>query len=260
MKISLLISTYNWPEALSLVFKSIASQSKLPNEILIADDGSGKKTKRIIQTYQRKLPVPIYHFWHEDKGFRKATILNKALSAAEGDYIIQADGDCILHKDFVLDHAANAENNTYLYGSRVSIKEDFLPQLYADEKIKFNFWSKGISKRTRTLRIPFLSYKYKPSAVLSKKVRGCNISYWKKDIFAVNGYNENFTGWGREDSELIIRMMNNGVCGKRIRYKGILYHIWHHEESKIYLKKNDKIERECIAQNKRWCRNGIIKQ
>lgn len=241
------------------MLKSVENQSKKPNELLIADDGSDEQTKKLIESYRKKFNFPIQHFWHEDKGFRKAVILNKALSAAEGNYIIQADGDCILHKDFVLDHSANAEENTYLYGSRVSIKQGFLPRIFKEEKVIFKYWDQGISKRNRTLRIPFLSNMYKPSEAFSKKVRGCNISFWKKDVLAINGYNEDFKGWGREDSELIIRMMNNGVLGKRLRYKGVLYHIWHPVENKDGLTKNDQIEQIAISENKTWCSNGIKK-
>src|SRR5690606_38407098 len=135
----LLISTYNWPEALELVLMSANNQTQPPDEILIADDGSSEETKDLIENFQKKLVVPIRHFWHEDKGFRKAIILNKAIAAATGDYIIQVDGDCIMHKDFVRDHKALAQLNVYLFGSRVNIQEKFLPELFASQKIKFGF-------------------------------------------------------------------------------------------------------------------------
>src|SRR5690554_6518284 len=109
MKASLLISTYNWPEALELVLMSAKRQSVRPDEILIADDGSSEKTKQLILEFQNKSVIPIHHFWHEDKGFRKSIILNKAIAGATGEYIIQVDGDCILHKDFVRDHKALAQ-------------------------------------------------------------------------------------------------------------------------------------------------------
>ena len=141
MKTSLLISTYNWPEALELVLLSANNQSEQPDEILIADDGSSEETKNLIENFQKKLIVPIHHFWHEDTGFRKAIILNKAIAAAKGDYIIQVDGDCIMHKDFVRDHKALAQPNVYLFGSRVNIQEEFLPKLFASQKIRFNFFN-----------------------------------------------------------------------------------------------------------------------
>ena len=259
MKTSLLISTYNWPEALELVLLSLNNQTEKPDEILIADDGSSEETKDLIKDFQKKLIVPIHHFWHEDKGFRKAIILNKAIAAAKGDYIIQVDGDCIMHKDFVRDHKALAQQNVYLFGSRVNIQEEFLPKLFASRKIKFHFLAKGIKKRTRNLRIPALSSLYKTTDKVSDKMRGCNVSFWKKDVIAVNGYNEEFEGWGREDSELIIRMMYNGVLGRRLRYRGIVYHIWHKVKDQSRFEINDTLQEKAIAEKSKWCEKGIDK-
>src|SRR6478735_11914615 len=121
MKISLLISTYNWPEALLLVLKSALSQSVLPCEILIADDGSKEETRQIIEQFQENSLIPIRHIWQEDIGFRKSKILNKAIAQTTADYIVQIDGDCIIHKDFISDHISAAQNGFYLYGSRVNI-------------------------------------------------------------------------------------------------------------------------------------------
>ena len=259
MKTSLLISTYNWPEALELVLMSANNQTQPPDEILIADDGSSEETKSLIENFQKKLVVPIRHFWHEDKGFRKAIILNKAIAAATGDYIIQVDGDCIMHADFVRDHRALAQTNVYLFGSRVNIQEKFLPELFASQKIKFGFLDKGIKKRTRNLRVPTLSGLYRTSGQVSEKMRGCNVSFWKKDVIGVNGYNEDFEGWGREDSELIIRMMHNGVKGRRLRYRGIVYHIWHEVKDQSRFEINDSLQEKAIAEGSNWCENGIDK-
>ena len=259
MKVSLLISTYNWPEALQLVLLSVINQTQNPYEILIADDGSSEETKNLIESFKKITVIPIHHFWHEDKGFRKAIILNKAIATAEGEYIIQVDGDCILHKDFVRDHKVLAQSNVYLFGSRVNIQEKFLPKLFASQKIKFGFFDKGIKKRTRNLRVPALSSLYKTSDKMSDKMRGCNVSFWKKDVIAVNGYNEEFEGWGREDSELIIRMMHNGVLGRRLRYRGIVYHIWHKVKDQSRFETNDSLQEKAIAKKSKWCENGIDK-
>ncbi|WP_034258947.1 glycosyltransferase family 2 protein [Altibacter lentus] len=259
MKTALLISTYNWPQALELVFKSLENQSMRPSEVLIADDGSNEETKHCIENFAGSFTVPVKHIWHGDDGFRKATILNKAIAVSTSDYIIQIDGDCIMHKDFIKDHISSAQKKNYLYGSRVTIKKDFVDALFSEKKINFNFFSKGIKKRTRTLRIPFLSGLYKPQKNFSTKFRGCNVSYWKLDAVAVNGYNEDFTGWGREDSELILRMINFGIKGRRLRYKGLVYHIWHPIKSKDNLDRNNELEQRTIRERISWCVNGIDK-
>ncbi len=118
-------------------------------------------------------------------------------------------------------------------------------------------FDKGISKRTRNIRIPFLASQYKRQEEISSKLRGCNLSYWKKDFVAVNGYNEDFEGWGREDSELIVRMTNNNVLGKRIRYAGIVYHIWHKVADQSRFKINDSLQEKSRVEKSVWCENGI---
>src|SRR5210317_1038932 len=95
---SLVTPTYNWPEALELLFLSIKNQTYLPNEVIIADDGSKENTKLLIQKFQKDFPVPLFHVWHEDNGYQKPSIMNKAIAMAKYDYIIGIDGDIIMHK------------------------------------------------------------------------------------------------------------------------------------------------------------------
>lgn len=259
METALLLSTYNWPEALKVVLQSVGKQSVFPDEVLIADDGSGPETAAVIKKFQKEYPFPVKHFWQEDDGFRKSEILNKAIAASSADYIIQVDGDCILHKDLVKDHLALAGEGIYIFGSRVNIKPNSVPEVLEKEDPQFSFLSRAIKNKSRNLRIPALRNLYKEKAVFSRKVRGCNLSYWKKDFIAVNGYNEEIKGWGREDSELVLRMINNGISGKRLRYGGIVYHIYHIEKSKDNLERNHQIQEITIRERKTWCENGVDK-
>lgn len=259
MKTTLLITTYNWPQALDLVLKSLEAQTQKPDEVLIADDGSTKETRLLVENYIKKSAVPVKHIFHEDDGFRRTVILNKALAQAVGDYIIQLDGDCIMHKHFVGDHIKNAQKNIFLFGSRVNIKEEALPILFSTGKVNFGFLDAQIYKRTRNLHIPILSSFYKPKDELSRKLRGCNLSYWHDDILKINGYNEDMTGWGKEDSEMAVRLLNNGVKGKRLRYRGIIYHIWHKSTSKQKEKTNTGIQQKAIDEKLKRCTNGISK-
>nr|WP_082422581.1 glycosyltransferase family 2 protein [Aquimarina longa] len=259
MKSALIISTYKWPEALSLVLKSVVNQSVTPDEVLIADDGSGKQTTEVIEGFKRQIAIPVKHIWHEDEGFRKGKILNKAIASTDADYLIEVDGDCILQKDFIKDHLKLASKGVFLYGSRVNIQKEYVAELFKKQKLSFTPFSKGIKKRTRALRLPFLSLFFKPNTKLSKKIRGCNISFWREDIININGYNESIEGWGKEDSELIVRMLNKGCSGRRLRYCGIVYHIWHHEKSRSKEEENNEIQK--LSQEKKlvWCTDGIDK-
>ncbi|AUP81714.1 glycosyl transferase [Flavivirga eckloniae] len=260
MKSALIITTYNWPEALELVLKSVEKQIVLPTEVMIADDGSTDETKKLIERFQYNFPVPITHVWHKDEGFRRSAILNLAISKTDADYIIQLDGDCIIHKSFVRDHLNSVESGIYLFGSRVNIQEPYLNEFFKNKTIKFPYLAKGVKKRNRNIHLPLLGEMlYKKNNKLSGKLRGCNLSYWKTDFLNVNGYNEDMTGWGREDSEFIIRMINKGILGKRLKYKAIIYHIWHKESSKEKLDLNHNIQENALKNKLTWCENGIDK-
>jgi hypothetical protein len=257
MKTALLISTYNWPEALELVLKSLEVQTVKPNEVLIADDGSTGETKLIIDAYIKQSDLLIKHIWHKDEGFKRSEILNKAIAKTDCDYIIQLDGDCIMHPKFIEDHTTNAKHNQYLFGSRVNIQQHYLDDLFIEKNIYFGLFSKGIKKRTRNIHSRILGSFYKPTSVLSEKLRGCNVSFWREDFVKINGYNEAMTGWGREDSEMVVRLLNNGIVGKRLRYLAIIYHIWHHEKSRERLNINDEIQQKAISEKLLRCNNGI---
>jgi glycosyltransferase involved in cell wall biosynthesis len=257
VKCSLVTPTYNWPEALNLLLKSVLNQSKLPDEVIIADDGSSPDTKSLIDSYKSKFPVPLIHIWHEDKGNQKPKIMNKAIAKAKHEYIIEIDGDIIMHKHFVKDHLHFAEKGNYLYGSRVNIQKDHLSTLFKNEQIRFHFFSKGIKKRGRTIHFPLFSSFIKPVEERSRKLRGCNMSFWREDFIKVNGFNEALVGWGIDDSEMIQRLHNIGVKGKRLKHAGLAYHIYHKEQSKSHLDINLTIEKRAEQERLTSIVNGI---
>lgn len=259
MNTALLISTYNWPQALRLVLNSVLDQSELPGEILIADDGSGEETLAVIEAFRKKSRLKVSHFWQEDKGFRKSAVLNKAVAGTQAEYIIQVDGDCILHPHFVRDHCTRANKDLFLFGSRVNIKPSAVEKVLQKDKATFSVISEEIKNKSRNVRVPLLQKMFRPSATFSGKTRGCNLSYWRKDFIAVNGYDETMEGWGREDSEFVIRLLNKGIEGKRLRYGGIVYHIHHLEKSREFLERNSEIQERTIREKKTWCEEGIDK-
>ena len=254
---SLITPTYNWPNALELLLLSVLNQTILPSEVLIADDGSREDTKKLIEDFQKKFPIPLIHIWHEDLKNRKPKIMNKAIAATNFNYIIEIDGDIIMNKNFIKDHLTFAEKGSYLFGSRVNIQEKLLPKLFSKKLIDFHFFSTGIKKRTRTIRIPLLMNFAKTIDIRSSKLRGCNMSFWKDDFIKINGFNENLVGWGIDDSEMIQRMHNIGIKGKRLKYSGIAYHIFHTEQSKSNLEINNEIERQTTEKKLTFIEKGI---
>lgn len=254
---SLVTPTYNWPEALNLLLLSILKQTVLPNEVIIADDGSTEDTKKIISDFQKTFPIPLIHIWHEDINNRKPAIMNKAIASSKSDYIIEIDGDIIMNKHFIEDHLNFSQNGHYLFGSRVTIKKNFLPELFSKKITKFNLFSKGIKKRGRTIRIPSLMRFSESITERSLKLRGCNMSFWKNDFIKINGFNENLVGWGIDDSEMIQRMHNVGIKGKRLKHCGIAYHIYHQEQSRSQLDINDEILKETTEKKLTFIEKGI---
>ncbi|WP_333694576.1 glycosyltransferase family 2 protein [Flavobacterium sp.] len=256
-KCTLVTPTYNWPEALDLLLLSIMNQTVLPNEVIIADDGSKSETKDLIEHYQSIFPVPLIHIWHEDIKNRKPRIMNKAIAKAQYDYIIEIDGDIIMNKHFVEDHLQFAQKGFYLFGSRVNIQPSILEVLFSKKIIHFNLFSKGIKKRGRTIRIPFMMKYAKIVEKRSSKLRGCNMSFWREDFIKINGFNESLVGWGIDDSEMIERMHNLGIKGKRLKFAGIAYHIYHKEQSKSHIEINHEIERQTKENKLTFIEKGI---
>ena len=257
---TLIIATYSWSEALELVLLSVKNQSVLPTEVIIADDGSMEDTREMILEFQKTFPVPLYHKWHEDNGFRKTIILNKAICGSVCEYIIQIDGDVILHKHFIKNHLQIAKSDTFLAGSRVWLSEPLTELSYKNKNIYFNWVSKGIKNRFNAMYIPFLTpLLVSPSKKVSEAVdtRGCNMSFWKKDLVAVNGYNEDMTGWGREDSEISVRLVNSGITKEKIKFGAIQYHQHHLINYRKGLNKNDEILEKMIKNKSVSCVNGL---
>ena len=158
MNCSLIICTYNWHEALALVLSSVVSQSMLPDEIIIADDGSGESTAKTIKKYSEILSIPIIHSWQEDNDCRLSHSRNRAIAKAKFEYIIMIDGDTVLHQDFVKDHKKLARKEIYIQGSRVLLQSDFTKNIFKEGIFKKpSFFSKDAKNKLNMLRIPFIS-------------------------------------------------------------------------------------------------------
>ena len=149
MRVSLIITTYNRPDALLLVLRSIEGQITLPYEVIIADDGSTNDTKEVVTSFQEKSDIRVIHSWQEDRGFRAAKSRNKAISQSSSDYIVLIDGDMILHPEFINDHINNAQPNYFVQGSRVLLTQDKTKQALDQQKINFSFLSNGLQNRKK---------------------------------------------------------------------------------------------------------------
>lgn len=261
MTVSLLISTYNWPEALSLSFRSILNQTRFPDEVVIADDGSREETRQLVEAFKGMAPFTVKHVWQEDEGFRLAAIRNKAIAQCTSDYIVQIDGDIILHPDFIKNHTAAAKRGFFVRGTRVLLSERLTPEVLWNRPLKRMFFSSEVKKRFNTLHLPALgrmtTFLYNPRHC--RHLTGCNMAFWRKDLIRVNGYNEDISGWGGEDNEIAARLINSGIYKRVIRWGMNAYHIYHPSNSKERLSTNKDILQEVISKKKTLCQNGLDK-
>ncbi len=262
-KVALIISTYNRPKALYLTLESVIRQSYMPNEIIIADDGSHAETSELIELYRNRILEPLFHCRHSDKGFQLSAIRNKAIALSTAEYIISIDGDLILHRHFIRDHLRTKEFGCFVQGSRVLLSEELTRQIESENTFpKLDWFSRGITNRLNGICCPVISGWSSHKKILFDSIngiRGCNMAFGRKDFVTVNGFNEDITGWGREDSELAARFCNHNIHRKNLKFGGIVHHLFHPERSRDSLYQNDAILEKTVNQKLCVCTNGINK-
>ncbi|WKB81512.1 glycosyltransferase family 2 protein [Cellulophaga lytica] len=233
--ISIIISTYNSVEWLKKVLWGYNTQTINNFEVVIADDGSREETKKAIEELNKVVNYSISHVWHKDNGFQKSQILNKAIVETRAPYIIMSDGDCIPRKDFVEIHNNYKEEGYFLSGGYFKLPMN-ISKLISKEDIETNIcfsisWLKkrglNASFKNNKLRFTGFGAKFLNTVTTTKATwNGHNSSGWKKDILAVNGFDERMQ-YGGQDRELGERLVNLGIKTKQIRYSAIVIHLDH---------------------------------
>jgi len=235
--ISVIVSTYNRPDALSACLRSLGRQTVKDFEIVVADDGSGPATRDAIGAWKPKLDVPLTHVWQEDRGFRLAEIRNRAIAASSGEYLVFLDGDCIAPARFVTAHRAIAEPGFFVAGNRALLSRALTEQILAShlepERWSFASWTRRRARGDINRLLPLISL---PLGPLRKRlatewegVRGGNFAFYRTDLERIDGFETAFTGWGLEDSDIVIRMIRAGVRRKDGRFATGVLHLWHPE-------------------------------
>ena len=221
-----MLITYNWPRALELGLASIAAQSRLPEEVIVTDDGSGADTRAAIERAACGFPCRLAHVWQEDLGFRAARARNRGVAAARGDYVILVDGDMLLHRDFVSDHLALALRGHSLQGSRLDATEAETARLLAGGRPRFSPLMPGRFPPHRAIRAPWLA-RIKARSTSGGRIFSCNMSAWRDDLLFVNGFDERFEGYGGEDQELAKRLRHAGIRRRQLKFAGLAIHLHH---------------------------------
>ena len=257
MRLSLIITTYNWPESLELVLRSIECQTIMPGEVIIADDGSTSETKVLVSRFQQDSKLNIIYSWQEDKGFRAAKSRNKAIIKSNADYIVLIDGDTILHPKFIEDHVSNAKSGYFVQGSRVLLTQKMTSRVLDQQKINFSFFSIGLLNRQNAFYSSYISSLMTRDKNFLGGIKSCNMAFFKEDCINVNGFNNDFEGWGREDSEFAVRLFNNGIRRKSLHFNAIQYHLSHQDNKNTLISRNDEILQNALYKRISWCNNGI---
>ena len=256
MKTSLLITTYNWKEALKAVLDSVKHQSCLPDEVIVADDGSRQDTGDMIAQMQTDYPVPLLHSWQEDAGFRATVSRNRAIASANGDYLLMIDGDMVLPPTFVECHKKAARPGWFVQAGRVFTNSDTTDKIINQSMIPSRL-TPGVRHRWNCITNPFLSRLFSFERKTAKGARGCNMSFWKEDVLQINGFNHDFVGWGPEDKEFMCRLLHAGKRHLRLKFAAVGYHLYHAPHSKEALSRNDAILENTMSNKLSRCPNGI---
>ena len=237
MRLSVIVSTYNSPNSLLKTLYSLAFQTYRDVEILVADDGSGPETAEAVKRAEYETGIRVRHLWHEDLGFRKNAILNRAVMASCHECLVFLDGDCIARADLIGTHAARTRPRQVLTcGSQINLPKSMhsavdLSAISAG--LPFNpEWlaQRGVSlSAERRLRLGCrspLSEVLDSALPRSSGFVGCNSSAWKQDILAVDGFDETIS-YGVDDKDLAVRLNNHGIRSRRLKYSLSYLHLDH---------------------------------
>ncbi len=262
---SVVITTYNRPDALAAVMAACFLQDDKNFEIIIADDGSTANTRDCIARLAANAPVPVKHVWQPDDGFRAAMARNRGTLAATGDYIIFLDGDCVPQRDFIARHRALAQPGFLVSGSRILLSQALTERALRDgidvaglgimERLQLRL-AGDMNKVLQTmLRWPDVGRVRRKFSW--RRIKSCNLGVWKSDLLKVNGFDESFTGWGHEDSDLVVRLFHAGVLRKDGAMATEVLHLWHREAQRDQESSNRKIVLERAANGTTQATTGL---
>lgn len=247
MKTTVIVTTYNRPDALKLVLAGLAAQMDAEFELLVADDGSTVETAQVIREFCGIAPFPVRHVRQEDDGFRAAAIRNQAVLETDADYLVFTDGDCVPMPNFVAAHCRLAEQGCFLAGNRILLNEVITTRVLAAQTPIYE-WSRADWRAAKhsgdvnrlsplyELALPGWLRKIRPQRWQGAKT--CNLSLWREDFVRVNGFDERYCGWGLEDSDLVIRLIRAGLRHKTARFAAPVAHLWHREFDRAGLPEN----------------------
>jgi glycosyltransferase involved in cell wall biosynthesis len=243
--ISVVVPTYDRPDALAAVLRGLSRQADRHFEVVVADDGSGRATSAVIAQWKTRLGIPLAHMRHEHQGFRAAEIRNRAILASTGGYCVFLDGDCIPRADFIAQHRRLAEPGWFVAGNRILLSAELTARVLGeglepdqwDLMALLRRWPRGVNRLMPALHLPLGALR-KAAPTRWEGARTCNLAVWRADLDRVDGFDASFSGWGLEDSDLAIRLIHAGVRRKDGRCATGVIHLWHPENDRARLPEN----------------------
>jgi len=256
--ISVIVATYNREDALDAVLRGLAAQSDSRFEVIVADDGSGAATAEVVGRWASRFGRRLLHVWHEDRGFRLAEIRNRAILASSGDVCVFLDGDCIARPGFVAAHRRLAQPGWFVAGNRVLLSPALTARVLREhiepEQWTMSAWLSARRQGAINRVLPLLSIPLGPIRRLAPRAwrgaRGTNLAIRRSDLDHVDGFDAAFSGWGREDSDIIIRLIRLGIRRKDGRFATAVLHLWHPEGDRSRLAENDRMLDALIKANR----------
>ena len=263
--ISVIVTTYNREDALEAVLRSLARQTDADFEVVVADDGSQPATAKLIEDWRAKIGHRLMHVWHEDRGFRAAEIRNHAVLASCGTYCIFLDGDCIVRPDFVAIHRRFAEPGSFVTGNRILLsreltdkvlRKNLLPETWNIARWITERWRGGINRLSPVLRLPLGPLRWIRRHAWNG-ARSCNLAIWRNDLDRVDGFDADYSGWGKEDTDIIVRLLHAGVKRKDGRFATGVIHLWHAEADRSSLSDNERKLEGVVAGDRIRAQRGL---
>jgi glycosyltransferase involved in cell wall biosynthesis len=265
VKTAVIVTTYNRPDALAAALAGYQAQKDDAFELVIADDGSTGATREVVATFKKTARFPVQHVWHEDLGFRAAAIRNRALAATQADYIIFTDGDCVPPPYFVARQKRLAEPGWFVAGNRTLLSATFTERVLR-ERIPIHAWTRAqwlaawargdINRWLPLINLPDGGFR-KRAPQRWEGVKTCNLAAWRSDLIRVNGLDETYSGWGLEDSDLVIRLLHAGIKHKSARFAAPVFHLWHSENDRSRLGENQRLLDELLASSRSAAALGV---
>ena len=263
--ISVIVTTYNREDALDAVLRSLAGQIDENFEVIVADDGSAPGTAGLVDSWKAKFGRRLEHVWHADRGFRAAEIRNRAILAARGAYCVFLDGDCIVRPDFVGTHRRLAEPGWFVTGNRVLLAPDLTmtvlrekqtPEAWSAARWLAERWRGGVNRLSALLHLP-LGPLRRVRQRMWQGARSCNLAIWRSDLDRVDGFDADYSGWGKEDFDIIVRLLRAGVRRKDGAFATGVIYLWHAEADRSQLVENEVKLGEVITGDRVRARQGL---